>query len=568
VGPTISALTGGGFVAVWNDVGSHLSFGIKAQIFADNGSRVGNEFFVDTYPHQSGGPTTTALANGGFVVSWVEGHYPDDDIKAQIFDAHGDKMGAEFLVNSNVASIQLHPSITALTNGDFVVSWQDGEVGWDDNGNEVNLGSQTLGDSTGDSIKAQMFAPDGSKIGGEFLVNTSTLGNQDRPAIAGLSGGGFLVSWQDDPAPQGTVGPSIKAQMFALYDALAITSDRGGASAAVGVAEGTTLVTTVTAVDPTAAGAIQFAISGGADASLFRIDALTGVLAFNAAPDFEGPADAGKNNVYDVVVSVSNGHQTDSQAIAVSVTNVVPTAQDDGVFFTIPQTPVKIAAATLLANDSNPDHDSLSLASVQAATNGTVSFDGTTVTFTPNKGYAGAVSFTYTLTDGRGDSDTAAVAVNVATSTINGVPTVPNAQGVTVAHTAGAHVSSGENGGKLSSTSGNPTFQGGAGQDGFIIQAGALAQSSGLTNGVAADAVIYGFANAGHWTASNNDFVALTGFGAGSKMTFAHYGHVNGADDHTLQFYTVHDTATIHDYTLFVRSLDGQLLAAGDFNFL
>ena len=40
------------------------------------------------------------------------------------------------------------------------------------------------------------------------------------------------------------------------------------------------------------------------------------------APDFEAPTDAGADNVYDVTVRVSDGTNTDDQAIAVSVTNV------------------------------------------------------------------------------------------------------------------------------------------------------------------------------------------------------------------------------------------------------
>ena len=40
------------------------------------------------------------------------------------------------------------------------------------------------------------------------------------------------------------------------------------------------------------------------------------------APNFEAPTDAGGNNVYDVTVQVSDGALTDTQAIAVTVTNV------------------------------------------------------------------------------------------------------------------------------------------------------------------------------------------------------------------------------------------------------
>ena len=47
--------------------------------------------------------------------------------------------------------------------------------------------------------------------------------------------------------------------------------------------------------------------AGGADAAKFTIDAATGALIFVAAPDFEAPTDAGGDNVYDVVVSATDG---------------------------------------------------------------------------------------------------------------------------------------------------------------------------------------------------------------------------------------------------------------------
>ena len=101
-----------------------------------------------------------------------------------------------------------------------------------------------------------------------------------------------------------------------------ITSNGGGASAAVNVAENTHRG------DDRhrdrrrlPAQTLTYSIVGGADAALFTIDAATGALRFVAAPDFEAPTDAGADNVYDVTVQVSDGSLTDTQAIAVTVTN-------------------------------------------------------------------------------------------------------------------------------------------------------------------------------------------------------------------------------------------------------
>jgi Cadherin domain/FG-GAP-like repeat/NHL repeat/Calx-beta domain len=49
-----------------------------------------------------------------------------------------------------------------------------------------------------------------------------------------------------------------------------------------------------------------YEISGGADAALFTIDPNTGTLNFKVAPDFENPTDANKDNIYEVIVKISN----------------------------------------------------------------------------------------------------------------------------------------------------------------------------------------------------------------------------------------------------------------------
>src|SRR5262249_57016416 len=86
--------------------------------------------------------------------------------------------------------------------------------------------------------------------------------------------------------------------------------------------ENVTSVTAVAATEGDAGATLTYSIVGGADAARFSINASTGVLSFVSAPDAEGPADAGANNVYDVQVQVSDGANTDTQAIAVTVTNV------------------------------------------------------------------------------------------------------------------------------------------------------------------------------------------------------------------------------------------------------
>src|SRR6266853_601926 len=96
-------------------------------------------------------------------------------------------VGTEILVNTATANAQLALQITALSNGGFVVTWEDFSCG---------VGGAT-GDSDGGAVKAQVFAADGTRVGSELLVNTATLSSQEAPQITALSDGGFVVTWED-----------------------------------------------------------------------------------------------------------------------------------------------------------------------------------------------------------------------------------------------------------------------------------------------------------------------------------------------------------------------------------
>jgi ELWxxDGT repeat protein len=215
--PTVATLSDGRFVVVWDDDSQSADdasgSALRAQIFTANGSKSGAEFLVDTatFSYQLG-PKITALNNGGFVVTWTDGSFSGADlsswaVNAQVFNANGSKSGAEFLVNTTTQNFQYNPEITALSNGHFVVVWTDG--------------STTGGDTSGSAVRAQVFNADGSKSGAEFLVNTTTAGDQSGPggnpgtlAIAGLADGRFVVAWGEDGNDTPSTSTAIRAQIF------------------------------------------------------------------------------------------------------------------------------------------------------------------------------------------------------------------------------------------------------------------------------------------------------------------------------------------------------------------
>ena len=91
--------------------------------------------------------------------------------------------------------------------------------------------------------------------------------------------------------------------------------------ATVSVAESTTTVLTVMADDADAGTTLIYSITAGADSARFSINQSTGDLTFKTAPDFEG-ASADGNDDYEVIVTASDGTNTDMQTITVTVTDV------------------------------------------------------------------------------------------------------------------------------------------------------------------------------------------------------------------------------------------------------
>jgi hypothetical protein len=89
--------------------------------------------------------------------------------------------------------------------------------------------------------------------------------------------------------------------------------------------------------------------------------------------------------------------------------NQPPIAQADSAT-TLEGTPVTIA---VLANDSDPDGDPITISASSLPGNGTLAIGGGTITYTPNPGFSGADGFTYHIIDGRGGVASATVSITV-----------------------------------------------------------------------------------------------------------------------------------------------------------
>ncbi|HEX8307712.1 MAG TPA: M10 family metallopeptidase C-terminal domain-containing protein [Allosphingosinicella sp.] len=209
---SVTVLTNGVMVVTWSkmDYVSGPNYGqhIYAKAFnVATGAALSGEFRIDssgeTGTYQVT-PSVTALASGGWIATWADSIGSETEIVGQVFAANGTKVGGEFLVNTTTAGNQLTPVVTALQGGGFAIAWTDGVFGYS--------GSGPVPPS---SIKAQVFTDLGVKVGGEILVNNIDSGPQGVPAIDGLPGGGFVVTWNDQSFSTGDRdGRAVMARVF------------------------------------------------------------------------------------------------------------------------------------------------------------------------------------------------------------------------------------------------------------------------------------------------------------------------------------------------------------------
>jgi hypothetical protein len=180
---SVTALSDGGWLVSWTSNGQDGSaFGVYQQRYAANGDAAGDEILVNTYSTaDQGGSVTTALVDGGWVVTWVSYNQDGDNtpgIYQQRYDNAGGAVGGEARVNSFTTGVQDNPTVTALTDGGWVVSWDsDGQ------------------DGSATSIYQQRYDAEGAAVGNEARVNSFTTGAQNTASVTGLTDGGWVVTW-------------------------------------------------------------------------------------------------------------------------------------------------------------------------------------------------------------------------------------------------------------------------------------------------------------------------------------------------------------------------------------
>ena len=197
--PVIASDDAGNLVIVWVSPGQDGGGdGVYAHRFSAAGQPLGQEFKVNSF--NAGAQNTPAVAmdaDGDFVVTWQSQNQDGAGwgVYAQRFDAEGNPLGPEFLVNSTTANNQTLPAIGTTPGGAFIITW-----------------TSSGQDGSGDGVYARRFLADGTPLSDEFLVNSRTDGSQDASSIAIAGDGRFVVTWLGMP-PGGGNHP-VYAQRF------------------------------------------------------------------------------------------------------------------------------------------------------------------------------------------------------------------------------------------------------------------------------------------------------------------------------------------------------------------
>ena len=125
---------------------------------------------------------------------------------------------------------------------------------------------------------------------------------------------------------------------------------------------------------------------------------------------YSSPGGFSGNDSFSYSISDGKGG-TDVATVNINVLNQSPVAVDDGTTVNVGET----ATLAVLANDSDPDGDILSISgfSARSAAGGTIFLNGTELQYAPLTGFSGLDNFSYSISDGKGGTDVATVNINV-----------------------------------------------------------------------------------------------------------------------------------------------------------
>jgi hypothetical protein len=155
------------------------SVDIYARLYQSNGAAAGGEFLVDTGSNPCANPRVAAASDGSFMVAWSGRDMTGAngwDVYARPFSSTGTG-GTTVRLNTYLYGSQYAPQLCAI-GLDYLAVW-------------TSLGQ----DGSREGVYGQFVHSDGSLVGGEFRVNTTTVSQQMQPVVASDGVNQFLAVW-------------------------------------------------------------------------------------------------------------------------------------------------------------------------------------------------------------------------------------------------------------------------------------------------------------------------------------------------------------------------------------
>ncbi len=372
---------------------------------------------------------------------------------------------------------------TSTSNGVLTFS-ADGSFSYVHDGSETTTDSFTYtasdGTDTGSVTTATITI---TPVNDAPVVSAATLTTLEDTAgsvtLSGTDADGDALTYSAGAATNGTVTVSGSTATYtpnAGYngaDSFTYTANDGTVdSAPATVTVTVTLVNdtpvavaaSLTTAEDTAGTVTLSGTDGDGDALTFTAGAASnGTVTVSGSTATYTP-NANYNGV-DLFTYTANDGTVDSAPATVTVT--VTAVNDVPVASAATLTTLEDTAGSVTLSGTDADGDALTY-SAGAATNGTVTVSGSTATYTPNAGYYGADSFTYTANDGTVDSAPATVTVTV--TVVNETPVAVAASLTTTEDTAGTVTLSGTD-----SDGDALTFTAGAASNGTVTVSGSTA---------------------------------------------------------------------------------------------
>ena len=425
-----------------------------AFVYTPNADYNGSDSFVVTIDDGNGGATTSLVTIGinpvnDAPVSSDQHLVTDEDTPVSglvvASDVDGNTLSYSVTGQPTNGTVSLNPATGGFVytpnadynGGDsFVVTINDGNGGTTTS--LITIGVNPVNDapvSNDQNLTTNEDTPlSGQVVASDVDGDTLAYGVSDQPAHGTVTlneaTGGFVYT----PAPNyngsdrfvvtisdgngGTTTSKINIGVLPVNDA-PVTSNLN-----LTTPENIAITSQVTASDVDG-DSLSFSVGTSPAHGTVSLNSATGTFVYTPTTNFSG------GDSFTVIVSDRNGGTATSLVIiGVTPVNHAPTARDDTAI-TDEATAVAVAVRS---NDTDPDGDSLIVTAVTQGANGSVVIDSVTgdPIYTPNAGFTGTDSFTYTISDGSATSSaTVTVTVNPV-APVNQAP-VAVADSITVA---------------------------------------------------------------------------------------------------------------------------------------